>query len=501
MVMNEVLVTRGLCKRFPGVLALDGVDFCARAGEVHALMGENGAGKSTLIKVVTGVYPRDGGELLLDGQLVNPTTPLAAQQLGIATVYQEVNLIPAMTVAENIFLGRLPMRPGFINNRQLNREAEAALARLDVKIDVRRPLQSLPIALQQMVAIARSLSTSAKVLILDEPTSSLDRAEVARLFEVMNLLKSQGLAIVFVTHFMDQVYAVSDRITVLRNGKLVGESLTKDLPRLELVGQMVGRDPRELAHATHAPAAVADEAGRVPFVEVKNLGRKHAVEDMNFSIARGEVLGLAGLLGSGRTETARLLFGVDHHDAGEILVNGKPQRIRHPRQAIALGFGFCPEDRKVAGILPDLSVRENIAIALQARRGWWRKISWKKQNELAEQYIKALAIKTPDADKAIRLLSGGNQQKCILARWLASDPQLLIVDEPTRGIDIGAKAEIAALIDKLRERGMSLMVISSEIEELVRLCNRVTVLRDRKKIGDLAGADVSEKGILQRIAG
>jgi simple sugar transport system ATP-binding protein len=264
---------------------------------------------------------------------------------------------------------------------------------------------------------------------------------------------------------------------------------------------MVGRDPRELAHATHAPAAAVEEAGRVPFVEVKNLGRKHAVEDMNFSIARGEVLGLAGLLGSGRTETARLLFGVDHHDAGEILVNGKPERIRHPRQAIALGFGFCPEDRKVAGILPDLSVRENIAIALQARRGWWRKISWKKQNELAEQYIKALAIKTPDADKAIRLLSGGNQQKCILARWLASDPQLLIVDEPTRGIDIGAKAEIAALIDKLRERGMSLMVISSEIEELVRLCNRVTVLRDRKKIGDLAGADVSEKGILQRIAG
>ncbi|MDB5328137.1 MAG: sugar transporter ATP-binding protein, partial [Phycisphaerales bacterium] len=394
----------------------------------------------------------------------------------------------------------LPTAMGFVNRRKLRRDAEAALDRLDVKLDVRRPLQSYSIALQQMVAIARSLSTSAKVLILDEPTSSLDRAEVARLFEAMNLLKSQGLAIVFVTHFLDQVYAVSDRITVLRNGKLVAETPAKDLPRMQLVGQMVGRSAEELEAEQHTHVAPPVRE-RVPFLEAKGLGRKHAVEAMDLSIGRGEVVGLAGLLGSGRTETAQLLFGVDRHDTGTITVDGKEERIHHPRQATALGFGFCPEDRKVSGILPDLSVRENIAIALQARRGWLRKLSWSTQNALAEQYIRALSIKTPDADKPIRLLSGGNQQKCILARWLASSPKLLILDEPTRGIDIGAKAEIAALVDRLRDEGMSLLVISSEIEELVRMCGRVAVLRDRHKIAEVEGADLSERGILQRIAG
>ena len=500
--MNVVLSTRGLTKRFPGVIALDAVDFAARAGEVHALMGENGAGKSTLIKVMTGVYPRDGGEMLLDGKSVSPASPLAAQKLGISTVYQEVNLIPALSVAENIFLGRLPKRLGlWINHRRMRRDAEAALAHLNVNIDVRQPLQSYSIALQQMVAIARSLTMDAKVLILDEPTSSLDRAEVAQLFETLRLLKTQGLAIVFVTHFLDQVYAVSDRITVLRNGKLVAETLTKDLPRLALVGQMVGRDPQELhtGHAAPATQAASDTPQR--FIEAKAIGRKHAVEPLDLSIGRGEVVGLAGLLGSGRTETAELLFGVRKHDTGSIAVDGKTRRIAKPRQAIALGFGFCPEDRKASGILPDLSVRENIAIALQARRGWWRKLSWRKQNALADQYIKALSIKTSDADKPIRLLSGGNQQKCILARWLASSPQLLILDEPTRGIDVGAKGEIAALVDRLRGQGMSLLVISSEIEELVRLCGRVVVMRDRQKIAEVEGVDVSEQGILQRIAG
>jgi simple sugar transport system ATP-binding protein len=498
--MDAVLSTRSITKRFAGVTALDSVDFTARAGEVHALMGENGAGKSTLIKVITGVYPRDGGDLLLDGRSINPHSPLAAQKLGISTVYQEVNLIPAMSVAENISVGRLPTRFGFINRRRLYRDAEAALARLDVHLDVSKPLQSYSIALQQMVAIARSLSMSAKVLILDEPTSSLDAAEVARLFDAMRKLKSQGLAIVFVTHFLDQVYGISDRITVLRNGKLVGESLAKDLPRLELVARMVGRDVSELAHGQeHAPAASSE--ARKAFVEVKGLHRKQAVEPIDFAIGRGEVVGLAGLLGSGRTETAQLLFGVDRADGGEIHVDGQPRKIRKPRQAIALHFGFCPEDRKVSGILPDLSVRENIAIASQARRGWWRPLPLRKQQEIADRYIKALRIKTTDAEKPIRLLSGGNQQKCLLARWLASSPQLLILDEPTRGIDVGAKAEIAALVDKLREEGMSLLVISSEVEELVRMCQRTVILRDRRKIGELAGAEVSERNILQRIAG
>jgi simple sugar transport system ATP-binding protein len=497
--METVLSARGLTKRFPGVVALDGVDFTARAGEVHALMGENGAGKSTLIKVITGVYPRDAGDLLLAGKSVSPSSPLHAQHLGISTVYQEVNLIPALSVAENISLGRSKTRFGFLNRRQMRRDAQAALDRLDVHLDVNKPLQSYSIALQQMVAIARSLSMSAKVLILDEPTSSLDRAEVANLFEAMRKLKQQGLAIVFVTHFLDQVYAVSDRITVLRNGKLVGESLAKDLPRLELVSRMVGRDARELAGEHHVPIAMSATETK-PLVQVSHFGRRHAVEPLDLSINKGEVLGLAGLLGSGRTETAELLFGVHKHDTGKILVDGKPRRIRAPRHAIALGFGFSPEDRKVSGILPDLSIRENIAIALQAQRGWWRPLSWRRQNALAEQYIKALQIKTSDADKPIRLLSGGNQQKCLLARWLASSPRLLILDEPTRGIDIGAKSEIAALIDRLRADGMSLMVISSEIEELVRLCDRVAILRDRKKIGEVAGDDVNERAIFQRIA-
>jgi galactofuranose transport system ATP-binding protein len=495
-----VLSASGLTKRFPGVIALDGVDFNAHAGEVHALLGENGAGKSTLVKVITGVYPRDGGDLLLEGRSIAPTSPLAAQKLGISTVYQEVNLIPALSVAENISLGRAPTRFGFLNRRQMQRDAESALQRLDVHMDVRRPLQSCSIALQQMVAIARSLTMSAKLLILDEPTSSLDRAEVQRLFATMHRLKEQGLAIIFVTHFIDQVYAVSDRITVLRNGKLVGESLTKNLRRLELVARMVGRDPQELA-AEHVRPSVTSMAARTLLLEAKGLGRRHGVEPLDLSIAKGEVIGLAGLLGSGRTETAELLFGVKKHDAGAIHVDGKLRRIRKPRHAIALGFGFCPEDRKIAGILGDLSIRENIAIALQARRGWWRPLSWRKQNALAEQYIQLLRIKNSDADKPIRLLSGGNQQKCILARWLASSPRLLILDEPTRGIDIGAKGEIAALIDQLREQGMSLLVISSEIEELVRVCSRVVILRDRRKIGELQGGDVSEVAIFQRIAG
>ena len=498
--MSEVLSTRAITKRFAGVTALDGVDFCARAGEVHALMGENGAGKSTLIKVITGVYARDGGELLLDGKPISPASPLAAQKLGISTVYQEVNLIPAMSVAENISVGHLCTRFGLLDRRRMYRDAEAALTRLEVRLDVRKPLQSCSIALQQMVAIARSLSMSAKVLILDEPTSSLDATEVAHLFHVMRRLKEQGLAIVFVTHFLDQVYAISDRITVLRNGKLVKETPAAELSRLQLVSQMVGRDVTELAGEHSHPAELA--AGtRELFVEVKRLHRRQAMEPIDFDIGKGEVVGLAGLLGSGRTETAQMIFGVDRQDGGEIRVDGELRKISQPRHAIALDFGLCPEDRKVAGILPDLSVRENIAIALQARRGWWRPLSLRRQQEIADYYIKALRIKTPDAEKPIRLLSGGNQQKCILARWLASSPRLLILDEPTRGIDVGAKEEIASLIDQLSAKGMSLLVISSEVEELVRMCHRTIILRDRKKIGELSGPEVTERNILQRIAG
>ena len=505
--MQTTFSAVGLTKRFPGVVALDAVDFCARGGEVHALMGENGAGKSTLIKVLTGVYPCDAGQISLDHKSIRPSSPFHAQRLGISTVYQEVNLIPALSVAENISLGGMPKRwrgLAGIDFRAMNRRAEEVLWRLDVHVDVTRPVQSYSIALQQMVAIARSLSMSARVLILDEPTSSLDRPEVERLFGAMRRLKEQGLAIIFVTHFLDQVYAISDRITVLRNGRLIGEHRTSEFPRLQLVAEMVGHDVASLQRSPsviEGPAPDPNTQGATPFIEVKGLGRKGSVKPMDLCVYRGEILGLAGLLGSGRTETARLLFAADKADSGTITVNGSVRRLSSPRDAIAQGFAFCPEDRKAAGILPDLSIRENIVLPLQARTGWWRPLSLRKQRRLVEKYIAALRITTSDAEKPIRLLSGGNQQKAILARWLASSPRLLILDEPTRGIDIGAKAEISALIQELCREGMSLLFISSELEEVAALCSRVIVLRDRQKIAELSGPQVTEEAILTKVAG
>ena len=497
--LQYLLTLRGIHKRFPGVHALDNVDFTLGSGEIHALMGENGAGKSTLIKVVTGVYPRDGGEIRLNGLPLDPKSPKHAQQLGISCVFQEVNLVATLSVAENIALGRQPLFAGLINWGQMRRRAEKALKRLDVEIDVRKPLASYSIAIQQMVAIARALDIDAKVLILDEPTSSLDQNEVKRLFDSMRKLRDQGLGIVFVTHFLDQVYEVSDRITVLRNGKLVGEYRTAELPRLQLIGRMVGRDPAEIAAMSHSREAQAQKA-RSPFVSAKGIARAGAVESVDIDIAPGEVVSLAGLLGSGRTETARLLFGADGLDAGTFAIDGIPVRLNSPRQAINHGFGFCPEDRKLDGIIPDLSIRENIVLVLQARLGWFRRIGRARQQELADKYIAALKIATPDAEKPIRLLSGGNQQKALLARWLASQPRLLILDEPTRGIDVGAKFEIAKLLEDLRKEGMAILFISSELEEVVRIADRVVVMRDRKSVGLLRGEQISEHAILNTIA-
>jgi simple sugar transport system ATP-binding protein len=497
---SALLEARAVEKVFPGVRALDGVDFTLRRSEIHALLGENGAGKSTLIKVLTGVYRRSGGTILLDGQPINPASTGEAQQLGISTVYQEVNLIPGLSVAENLFLGRQPRKwGGLIDWRSMRRRAQEAMARLNLNIDVTRPLDSQPIAIQQMVAIARAVDVSAKVLILDEPTSSLDRDEVARLFDVMRRLKAQGMGIVFVTHFLDQVYAVSDRITVLRNGKLVGAYDAAALPRLDLISKMIGRDAREVeAHHTADEAKAVE--GKPPFLSAKKLGKRGSIEPFDLDLRPGEVVGLAGLLGSGRTETARLLFGIDRPDSGELTIDGVATTLRTPRQAVDRKLAFCPEDRKAAAIIPDLSIRENIVLALQARRGWLRRLSRRRQDEIADKYIKALRIATPDAEKPIKLLSGGNQQKAILARWLLTEPRLLILDEPTRGIDVGAKFEIAKLIDSLCAEGMSLLFISSELEEVVRSCRRVIVLRDRHQVGELTGERISEQNIMSTIA-
>lgn len=507
-----LLAARGLVKTFPGVRALDDVAFTLRSGEIHALMGENGAGKSTLIKVLTGALAPDAGWVLLDGRPVAPRSPIEAQQLGISTVYQEINLIPGLSVAENLFLGRQPMRFGRIDTRAIRQGARRALARLNLDIDVTRPLAACSIAVQQLVAIARALDLSARVLILDEPTSSLDAGEVDQLFRTLRRLRESGLGIVFITHFIDQVYAVADRITVLRNGRLVGEYPAADLPKRELVSRMIGRPSdgggTESGGAGAAPRLATSAPGEEtesPVLSARGLGRRHAIHPVDLDIRRGEVVGLAGLLGSGRTELARLLFGLDRADAGQIWASGRKLgrrgRLRSPRAAIRRGLGMLPEDRKTQGLLAELSIRENIVLALQGRRGWLRPLRRRTQRALADKYVRALGIATPSTEKPIGQLSGGNQQKAILARWLATDPILLILDEPTRGVDVGAKAEIEKLIGELCEAGLAILFISAELDEVVRTSRRIVALRDRRKVGELSGPEISEQRLIAVIAG
>lgn len=501
MEQQPVLEMHGIHKQFPGVKALQNVDFRLFAGEVHALMGENGAGKSTLIKVLTGVYSVDQGTVKLSSQNVALKSPFEAQESGISTVYQEVNLCTNLTVAENIFIGREPKRFGRILWKEMNRSAEKLLKeRMQLNIDVTLPLHAYSVAIQQLIAIARALNISAKVLILDEPTSSLDTKEVKQLFRIIQKLKQEGLAILFVTHFLDQVYEVSDRITILRNGKLIGEYMAKDLPKLELVSQMIGKD---LTQLEKLPAKSVNEqfAGKEIVAEAKQAARKGGIEPFDLSVREGEVVGLAGLLGSGRTEAARLFFGADSLDQGTVRMNNAKDNIHSPRKAIQQGVAFCSENRKTEGILDDLTVRENIIVALQSTRGWYKPLSRKKQNEIAEHYMKLLNINPPHAEHLIKNLSGGNQQKVLLARWLLTNPKLLILDEPTRGIDVGAKAEIQRLVLDLSQKGMSVLFISSELEEVLRVSHRVAVLRDRRKIKEIFDQDMTEHSIMTTIAG
>ena len=495
-----ILQMAGITKTFPGVRALDAVDFAMRRGEVHALMGENGAGKSTLIKVLTGVYPRDAGTILLDGQHFSPTSPIDAQERGISTIYQEVNLIPYLSVAENISLGRQPRRLGRIDWRTIHSKARDLLGTFGLDLDVEQPLASYPVAIQQMVAIARAVDISAKLLIMDEPTSSLDESEVAKLFDIIRKLKAGGVGVLFITHFLDQVYAISDRLTVLRNGRLAGVFEAATLPRIELIGHMLGKDPEAVRALEHEKDAhLAGARGEV-LLEARGLGRKGAVEPLDLDVRKGEVLGLAGLLGSGRTELARLLFGIDRATSGEVRMDGRRVGRASPRKAIRLRIGFCPEDRKTDGIIPELSVRENIVLAVQRRLATLGIVSRRKQLEIAEKFIKLLGIVTTGPEQPAGTLSGGNQQKVILARWLATDPRLLILDEPTRGIDVGAKAEIERLVEQLSRDGVAVVFISSELEEVVRRSHRVAVLRDRRKIAELTGEDIAEHAIMHAIA-
>ncbi|SEM41943.1 simple sugar transport system ATP-binding protein [Gemmobacter aquatilis] len=493
---RPVLEARGIVKIFGQHTALGGVDFELKPGEVHALLGENGAGKSTLIKILTGAYQPDHGEMLLDGVPVSFRDPLQAQGHGIGTVYQEVNLLPNRSVAENLFLGRQPTRFGLIRRREIEARARRLLADYGLEIDVRADLSDYSVAVQQIVAIARAVELSGKVLVLDEPTASLDRNEVERLFDVVRKLKARGLGIVFITHFLGQVFELCDRVTILRNGRKIATQSLQGLSATDVVRMMLGKD----VAFDHHPTGVADARRGAARVTFRNLGRKGSVAPVTLSVHEGEVVGVAGLLGSGRTEVARLMFGVDAADSGEILVDGTPVTIRNPAQAVAAGFGFCPEDRKIDGIFGELSVRENIIIALQAKLGWFRALNREDQVELAGRHAEALDIRAASPDMPVKLLSGGNQQKVILARWLAIDPSFLILDEPTRGIDVGAHAEIVRTINRLREDGLALFAISSELEEVVAYSNRVVVMRDREMVAELSGAAVAPDAIVQAIA-
>ncbi len=493
---DSLLKMRRIEKRFPGVLALHNVDFTLRKGEIHALMGENGAGKSTLIKILTGVYPMNGGTIFVDGMYVKIHSPQDAQNKGISTVYQEITLCPNLTVAENMFIGR---ETGVtVKQKEYEKRADEILESLNIPARSTQQLGSCSLAVQQMVAIARAVDMKCKILILDEPTSSLDDKEVNMLFTLMRDLKSKGVGIIFVTHFLEQVYEVSDRITVLRNGELVGEYLTEELPQVQLVAKMIGKELDELN--TLSDDDSHETVQKEVFYEAEGLSSSEA-KPFDFRIHKGEVNGFTGLLGSGRSESVRAIFGADKVNGGTVKVGGQPVKITKPIDAMRHGIGYLAEDRKRDGIIAELSVRENIILALQVMKGFFKPLSRSEAEKFADEYIDALSIKTASRETPVGSLSGGNQQKVILARWLLTHPEYLILDEPTRGIDVGTKLEIQKLVLKLAEEGVSVTFISSEVEEMLRTCSRLIVMRDRHIVGELKGADLNQAQVMKTIAG
>lgn len=505
MSVNEstLLEMKQIVKSFPGVKALKGVQFSVGKGEVHALMGENGAGKSTLIKILTGAYQRDEGEIWFDGKQVDFKTPQEAQLGGISTIYQEVNLEPYLSVTENVFLGREPKTKwGTIDWKTAHTEAERILRDMGIQVDVRKPITEYSVAIQQMVAIARAVSTQAKLVVMDEPTSSLDESEVQVLFDVIKKLKATGVSIVFVSHRMDEIYTICDRVTVLRDGTYVGDWDLKDLSRMELISKMIGRNLEETENLKHAVKKGSKplHGDSTPILKVINLKKGRVLHGITFEVKKGEILGLAGLLGSGRSETVKAIFAADRYDDGEIEFDGKKVKFNSPYDAIKAGIGFCSENRKTEGIVPNMSVGENLTIANLSEFSYMGVVFKGKQRQVIDRYIERLRIKTPSAGQKIRNLSGGNQQKVLLARWLCLNPKLLILDEPTRGIDVGAKAEIELLIRELAAEGISIIMISSEFEELVRNCDRIIVLRDGFKVGELEEEACTEANIMKMIA-
>ncbi|WP_061935106.1 sugar ABC transporter ATP-binding protein [Aureimonas sp. AU22] len=488
---------REIEKSFSGVPALSGASLEIEPGEVMALIGQNGAGKSALIKILTGAYRRDGGAITLDGKPVDFASPGAAQGSGIATIYQEINLVAQRSVTENIFLGRELTRFGLTDRRAMAREAERLLAGFGLAVDVSLPLGRFNAATRQMVAIARALSMRARLVIMDESTSSLDEREVETLFATIRKLTAEGVAVLFVSHRMDELYAVCDRVTVMRDGQTVGVHRMSEIAKIDLVTAMLGRT---LAEAERRLGGSQDGTGREALLDARDLVAGRRLNGASVSVGRGEVVALAGLLGSGRTETARIVFGADRPDAGTLHLDGSPRVFSGPAEAIAAGFGFCSEDRKIEGIVPDMSVAENLTLALMPRLAKAGLVDEAAQRAVVDRFVKRLGIKLASPDQKIRELSGGNQQKVLLARWLAMNPRLLIVDEPTRGIDIGAKAEILTLLRELSKDGLGVLMISSEIEEVLSLADRVTVLADGQTVAELSGDGISEPAILSAMA-
>ena len=494
---NVILTMRGIYKEFPGVKALQNVDFTLRAGEIHALMGENGAGKSTLVKCLTGVYEKDSGEICIEAKPVSIRSPQDAQNLGISTVYQEITLCPNLTVAENMFIGRGNYK--FINPKAQEKRADEILSKLNIPAKGAQQLGTCSIAIQQMVAIARAVDMKCKVLILDEPTSSLDEREVELLFGLMRDLKSKGVGIIFITHFLDQVYAVCDKITVLRNGELVGEYAIKDMPQVDLISAMLGKALDDISKLQSEKGTFNPSAEVV--YEAKDLSSAEGVKPFDFKIRKGEVNGFTGLLGSGRSESIRAIFGADRVTGGTVKINGKDVKINKALDAMKNGLGYLPEDRKGDGIIQDLSVRDNLILAQQVLRGFWKPFSKAEAVKIADEYIKLLQVKTASQETPIKSLSGGNQQKVILARWLLTHPQYLILDEPTRGIDVGTKTEIQKQVLKLSKEGVGVTFISSEIQEMLNVCTRLVVMKDRNIVGELKDEELSQDNIMKTIAG
>jgi galactofuranose transport system ATP-binding protein len=501
--MHEVeplLRMERISKAFPGVVALRDASLRVGRGEVHALVGQNGAGKSTLIKVLTGVHPRDAGDIVFDGRPVDFHSPQEAQASGVSTIYQEVNLVPFRSVSENIFMGREPRRFGLIDWPRMNREAAAILRRVGIDVDATRPLLSLNVAVQQMVAIARAVSFDARLVVMDEPTSSLDEREVATLFDVIRQLKRDGVSVIFVSHRLDDLFAVCDRVTIMRDGETVEERAIPDITRLELVATMLGRDLNEVRRSGSTSFVAGTHKAEGELLEATDLKRGRALQGADVTVRAGEIVGLAGLLGSGRTETARAIFGADALDDGLVRIDGRRANFSSPGDAVRAGIGFSPEDRKTDGIVPWMSVRENLTLALLPRLTRLGVVDARQQRAIVDKFIERLGIKTAGQDQPIRELSGGNQQKVLLARWLATNPRLLILDEPTRGIDVGAKGEIQALINELADDGLGVLMISSELDELTEGCDRVVVMRDGRSVAALDHDGVTQGAIIAAMA-